>query len=56
MPSTATTTKRGRPGTFGYALQMVMSYLDHLTLTGELERADEGESQRFVSIGKRASG
>jgi glyoxylase-like metal-dependent hydrolase (beta-lactamase superfamily II) len=44
------------PGTFGYALQMVMSYLDHLTLRGELERDDEGDVHRWVSIGGKASG
>jgi glyoxylase-like metal-dependent hydrolase (beta-lactamase superfamily II) len=44
------------PGTFGYALQMVMAYLDHLTARGEAERDDEGGIQRWRSIGKAASG
>ena len=44
------------PGTFGYAMQMVMSYLDHLTATGEAVRDDDGDVLRLRSIGGDPSG
>jgi hypothetical protein len=44
------------PGTFGYAMQMVMSYLDHLTVTGDAVRDDEGDVHRWRSIGAKANG
>jgi glyoxylase-like metal-dependent hydrolase (beta-lactamase superfamily II) len=44
------------PGTFGYAMQMVMSYLDHLTITGDAERDDDGDIHRWRSLVGGANG
>jgi len=44
------------PGTFGYAMQMVMSYLDHLTIIGDAVRDDDRDVHRWRAIGDDASG
>ena len=42
--------------TAAWGMQMALGYLGHLTLKGELERADEGDVHRWRRIGVHASG
>ena len=42
--------------TAAWGMQMALGYLDHLTLRGELERADDGDVHRWRSVRRTASG